>query len=55
MGADFVLNDKKEDIVGSIMSITNEEGMDVLFGDVQSPFDHKERIQGLWNYWQANV
>jgi threonine 3-dehydrogenase len=30
MGADFVLNDKKEDIVEKIMSITDGEGVDVL-------------------------
>jgi threonine 3-dehydrogenase len=55
MGADFVLNDKKEDIVAKIMSITDGEGVDVLLEMSGVPSTIRKGFKVLRNAGRASL
>lgn len=55
MGADFILNDKKEDIVDKILSITNEEGVDVLLEMSGVPSAIRKGFKVLRNAGRASL
>ncbi|MGM0384134.1 MAG: L-threonine 3-dehydrogenase [Thermodesulfobacteriota bacterium] len=55
MGADFVLNDKKEDIVEKTMSITDGEGVDVLLEMSGVPSTIRKGFKVLRNAGRASL
>jgi len=54
-GADFILNDKEEDIVEKILKITNEEGVDVLLELSGVPSAIRKGFKVLRNAGRASL
>ena len=55
MGADYIINDRKEDIVEKIMSITNKEGVDVLLEMSGVPSAIRKGFRVLRNAGRASL